>query len=289
LSISNSVQNERFFAVIPCAGIGTRAGAGLPKQYRPVADHPLLYYALTAFDACHEFSQTVVVLAHDDRHFNAQQFKNLRFAARRCGGASRQTSVLNGLNALTEFGAQAHDWALVHDAARPGVTPALIRALINAVRTDPVGGILALPLADTLKCAVPATDLPAHFSAGLPSAQARRQYEQYGKREATPGKPVKTEGFDKNVLESTRIMHTEQQTGRWLAQTPQMFRLGMLREALLDAQHNQCSLTDEASALERLGYSPQLIVGSTGNFKVTYPDDFELADALLSQRKQQEQ
>jgi 2-C-methyl-D-erythritol 4-phosphate cytidylyltransferase len=70
---------------------------------------------------------------------------------RRCGGGSRQASVLNGLLGLAEFGATDQDWVLVHDAARPGITPTLIRTLVATLKDDPVGGILALPVADTLK------------------------------------------------------------------------------------------------------------------------------------------
>ncbi len=137
--------------MIPCAGIGARSGAPLPKQYRTVAGHNLLHHTLAAFDACSELTQTLVVLAPHDTHFDPRRFNGLRFAVRRCGGDSRHATVLNGLHALREFGARDHDWALVHDAARAGITPTLIRKLIAEVKDDPVGGIVALPLADTLK------------------------------------------------------------------------------------------------------------------------------------------
>jgi 2-C-methyl-D-erythritol 4-phosphate cytidylyltransferase len=210
----------------------------MPKQYRTVAGRDLLHYTLAAFDACSEFTQTLVVIAPDDQHFDARRFAGLRFAVRRCGGASRQASVLNGLHALSEFGAHDDDWVLVHDAARPGITPALIRSLIGTLKDDPVGGIIALPVADTLKRIAP---------------------ESGG-----------------------RIARTEARDGLWQAQTPQMFRIGMLREAILRAQTDGHDLTDEASAIEWLGHAPRLVQGSLRNFKVTYPEDFELADAILS-------
>jgi 2-C-methyl-D-erythritol 4-phosphate cytidylyltransferase len=231
---------SRLFALIPCAGTGSRSGAPMPKQYRMVAGHPLLHFTLAAFDACSEFAQTLVVLAPDDTHFDARRFASLRFAVRRCGGASRQASVMNGLNALTEFGAADGDWVLVHDAARPGITPALIRALVAAVKDDPVGGIMALPVADTLKRIVA-----------------------------------------ENPQGSERIARTESRDGLWQAQTPQMFRIGMLREAIERAQRDGHDLTDEASAIEWLGHAPRLVQGSLQNFKVTYPEDFDLADAVL--------
>jgi 2-C-methyl-D-erythritol 4-phosphate cytidylyltransferase len=233
--------SSRLFALIPSAGTGSRSGAPMPKQYRTVAGRDMLHFSLAAFDACSEFSQTLVVIAPDDQHFDARRFAGLRFAVRRCGGASRQASVLNGLQALGEFGARDDDWVLVHDAARPGITPALIRALVGALKDDAVGGIMALPVADTLKRVAPRAD----------------DGEQ-------------------------RIARTEARDGLWQAQTPQMFRVGMLREAILRAQQDGHDLTDEASAIEWLGHAPRLVQGSLRNFKVTYPEDFELADALLS-------
>ncbi|QHE92832.1 2-C-methyl-D-erythritol 4-phosphate cytidylyltransferase [Pandoraea fibrosis] len=238
-------MSDRLFAVIPCAGAGVRAGADVPKQYRSVGGRAMLHYALAAFDACSEFAQTVLVLAPDDDHFDGRRFGTLRFAVRRCGGPSRHASVLGGLQALTEFGAQDSDWVLVHDAARPGITPALIRALVEALRDDPVGGILALPVADTLK------------------------------REQAPA--------DKGGLAA--VLATESRDGLWQAQTPQMFRLGMLRQALEDALASGAEVTDEASAIERIGHAPKLVRGSLRNFKVTYPEDFALAEAFLGAAK----
>lgn len=205
----------------------------------------MLHYALAAFDACSEFAQTVLVLAPDDSHFDGRRFGTLRFAVRRCGGASRHASVLGGLQALTEFGAQDSDWVLVHDAARPGITPELIRTLVGELRDDPVGGILALPVADTLK------------------------------REQSP--------VEKSGLAA--IQATESRDGLWQAQTPQMFRLGMLRHALEDALAAGAEVTDEASAIERIGHAPKLVRGSLRNFKVTYPEDFALAEAFLGTAK----
>ena len=210
----------------------------MPKQYRTVAGRDMLHYSLAAFDACSEFAQTLLVIAPGDQHFDARRFGRLRFAVRRAGGPSRQASVLNGLHALAEFGARDDDWVLVHDAARPGITPALIRTLVGSLKDDQVGGIMALPVADTLKRINPGSD--------------------------------------------ARIARTEARDGLWQAQTPQMFRIGMLREAILKAQADGHDLTDEASAIEWSGHAPKLVQGSLRNFKVTYPEDFDLAEAILS-------
>lgn len=212
-----------------------------------VAGRNLLYYTLAAFDACAEFTQTLLVLAPDDGYFDSRRFGTLRYAVKRCGGATRHASVHNGLVALAEFGARDDDWVLVHDAARPGITPELIRALVTAVRDDPVGGIVAMPVADTLK-RVPASQCPAS-----------------GDGPAIP-----------------RIGMTEPRANLWQAQTPQMFRIGMLRDALAQADARGHLVTDEASALEWLGHAPRLVQGSLRNFKVTYPEDFALAEAFLA-------
>jgi 2-C-methyl-D-erythritol 4-phosphate cytidylyltransferase len=241
--------------VIPCAGIGARSGAPLPKQYRTVAGHNLLHHTLAAFDACSELTQTLVVLAPHDTHFDPRRFNGLRFAVRRCGGDTRHATVLNGLYALREFGARDHDWALVHDAARAGITPTLIRKLVAEVKDDPVGGIVALPLADTLKRAV------------------AEVVEVTDAADATDTINAANSG--------PRIARTESRDGLWLAQTPQMFRLGLLRDALESAQRDGFNVTDEASALERLGHHPRLVQGNLRNFKVTYPEDFALAEAVL--------
>jgi 2-C-methyl-D-erythritol 4-phosphate cytidylyltransferase len=175
----------------------------------------------------------LVVLSPEDREFerHAARFSG---GVARCGGATRAQTVANGLDELCARGAQSEDWVLVHDAARCLVRAEWINALIDACLDDPVGGLLALPLADTLKA------------------------EHDG-----------------------RVANTINRTAKWQAQTPQMFRIGLLRDALA---HAGASVTDEASAVEALGHAPRLVVGALENFKVTYPADFELAARLLRTR-----
>jgi 2-C-methyl-D-erythritol 4-phosphate cytidylyltransferase len=140
------------------------------------------------------------------------------------------------LNWLIEQGAAAHDWVLVHDAARCLVLADQINGLIDACLPDEVGGLLALPLPDTLK------------------------QEAHG-----------------------RVATTLPRGDKWLAQTPQMFRIGSLIDALQLAGD---AVTDESSAIEAMGLSPKLVAGSAQNFKVTYPADFNLAEAVLNNRAQ---
>ncbi|CAG9171908.1 2-C-methyl-D-erythritol 4-phosphate cytidylyltransferase [Cupriavidus respiraculi] len=240
--------SDRRFALIPCAGTGSRAGGPLPKQYQTVAGRPMIWYALAAFAASEAISATALVLAPDDMpleaRFGAASFAGLRFDTAFVGGDSRHVSVLNGLHHLAQLGATDRDWVLVHDAARPGVTPSMIDTLVRAVEGDgdeaAIGGILAVPVPDTLK---------------------------------------RADGTGDTVL--ARIGATVPREGLWQAQTPQMFRLGVLRQALEDALASGAVVTDEASAIERLGLRPRLVNGSLRNFKVTYPEDFALAEVLL--------
>jgi 2-C-methyl-D-erythritol 4-phosphate cytidylyltransferase len=140
--------------------------------------------------------------------------------------------VLNGLLAMRPQVAD-DEWVLVHDAARPGLTRDLIARLITSLQDDEVGGLLALPIVDTLK-----------------------RSDSNGRSSAT--------------MSRERL---------WAAQTPQMFRYGLLRKAL----EGTVDVTDEAGAIEALGLSPRLIAGSARNMKVTLPDDLALAELYLKE------
>lgn len=153
-------MTARVFALIPAAGVGTRAGAAIPKQYLSIAGVPMIARTLAAFAAVSVVERIVVVLAADDRVFEELILEPV---VARCvdvvrrGGATRAATVANGLDALASI-ADADDWVLVHDAARCGITPQLIEALIGRMSSDPVGGLLAVPLDDTVKRAVGDTE-----------------------------------------------------------------------------------------------------------------------------------
>ena len=231
-----NATEPRCFALLPCAGSGSRAGTAQPKQYQVVAGQPMVRHTLAAFAAVPRIARTLVVVAPGDATLQHEGASVLIAA---CGGSTRAGSVFNGLKALREQGATAQDWVLVHDAARCLVTPALIDALIDACLPDAVGGLLALPLADTLK-------------------------------QATAG---------------GRVAATIDREGKWLAQTPQMFRIGLLQQALAaHAATGFAGITDEASAIEAAGHAPLLVRGSAQNVKVTWPEDFALAEAVLRSR-----
>ena len=221
----------RFWALIPCAGIGVRSGASGPKQYQHLAGQPMVMHTLLAFASVVRLTRTTVVVAADDEFLASPDGG---FSIARCGGNTRAASVMNGLNFLLQHGALPDDWALVHDAARCLVTPAQINTLMDACVGDAVGGLLAHKLADTLK----------------------------------------TEA-------GGRVSSTLDRSDKWLAQTPQMFRIGALIAALQQAGDR---VTDESSAMEFMGLRPLLVPGSAQNFKVTYPEDFPLAEAVLNAR-----
>ena len=231
MASTESNLNPRFYALVPCAGTGSRAGTNGPKQYERIAGHPMVWHTLAAFGAVRRIARTLVVVAPGDGFFERNPTSALVVAS---GGATRAASVANGLYELQQAGATAQDWVLVHDAARCLITPALIDSLIDACAQDEVGGLLALKLPDTLK------------------------------RE-----------------EDGRVAATLEREDKWLAQTPQMFRIGMLMHALERAGGQ---VTDEATAIEGLGQRPLLVPGGAQNFKVTYPDDFALAEAVLKGR-----
>jgi 2-C-methyl-D-erythritol 4-phosphate cytidylyltransferase len=231
---ANPEDPPRLYALVPCAGVGERAGAAGPKQYASVAGRSIVAHTLAALAKVGRLTSTLVVLSPVDDGAFARHVPGFDGWVSHDGGASRAITVANGLDELLRRSARPTDWALVHDAARCLVRPEWIDALIDACIDDAVGGLLALPLADTLK--------------------------------------AEREG---------RVASTIDRHAKWLAQTPQMFRIGALREALAAAGSN---VTDEASAMEARGLAPRLVPGSLENLKITYPADFDLADRLLRTR-----
>ncbi|APA67665.1 2-C-methyl-D-erythritol 4-phosphate cytidylyltransferase [Janthinobacterium sp. 1_2014MBL_MicDiv] len=153
-----TTNSPRNFALIPAAGVGARMEAGSPKQYLPIAGKPMLRHALDAFLASPLIAHTYVVVSADDGVIDAvvpQQGVDHGVTVLRCGGATRMETILNALRAL-HASIGAADQVLVHDAARPGLTPALIEKLIREVGDHAAGGLLALPVVDTVKRAGPA-------------------------------------------------------------------------------------------------------------------------------------
>ncbi len=243
-SFTHPDGRQRLFALVPCAGSGSRAGAAGPKQYEELAGRALVLWTLEALGHVDELDGTLVVLSPDDTQFAALAGEGDAEAAAACwranvGGATRAETVFAGLHDLLARGAREDDWVLVHDAARCLVRPESIRRLIADCRDDAVGGLLAMPVADTLK----RSDTHARVDATVPRERV------------------------------------------WAAQTPQMFRIGALRDALRAGfAQVDLAITDEASAIEATGRSPRLVRGDFENIKVTWPEDFALAERLLRTR-----
>jgi 2-C-methyl-D-erythritol 4-phosphate cytidylyltransferase len=227
------------FALIAAAGTGSRIARGTPKQYLPLAGMPMLWHSVRALCAARP-ENVFVVLAPGDEEFARHEWGAFdgRVEALYCGGETRRDSVYNGLVAASAA-VDADDFMLVHDAARPCVPQSDLERLIAECSADRIGGILALPVAETVK--------------------------RVAKDEAG----------------TQRIAGTEDRTQLWLAQTPQMFRVGLLMQALRQAKRN---VTDEAAAIEQLGLRPRMIAGSRENLKVTYPEDLAIAEAILRAR-----
>ena len=227
---------SRYLGVIPAAGTGSRMGGTLPKQYLAVGDRPLLYYAIARLCTHPAIDRVCVILASDDHRFETYDWKP--FAAKLeplyVGGDSRAATVLNALERISSH-AHVDDWILVHDAARPCLSAQMLDRLIDEVGDDRSGGLLAVPVADTLKRA----------------------------------------GDDR------RSIRTESRTGLWQAQTPQMFRYDLLLRALRSCDLEQA--TDEAAAVEALGFQPMLVQSDATNLKVTHAQDLALAELILNQ------
>ncbi len=184
-------MSARIFAIVPAAGGGARFGSGTPKQYALLDRVPLIVHTLDRIADALPLEMTVVVIAPDDARYEHAVGNRPAVEVLCCGGTTRAETVRNALAALAPR-CGPDDWILVHDAARPCVPRAALARLVAAVWDDPVGGLLAVAVADTLKRAVPGPD-PA--------------------------------------VEAPRAIATEERAFLWQAQSPQMFRYAVLTEA----------------------------------------------------------
>lgn len=212
--------------IVPAAGMGTRFGADVPKQYLPLSGRPVLEHTLERLLALGP-AQLILAVAPGD-----PQATQLAVASR-CriveGGKERSDSVLAGLN---QMAVNDSDWVMVHDGVRPCFRTEDIQALVEVTRADDVGGLLAVPVTDTVKRAV-----------------------------------------------GGQVQSTVDREDLWLAQTPQLFRFGVLKQALDSAPVS----TDEASAVEALGLFPKIVEGHRSNIKITVPADLALAAYYLAE------
>jgi 2-C-methyl-D-erythritol 4-phosphate cytidylyltransferase len=240
---ATSSSDVNIWAIVPAAGCGSRMRSATPKQYLDLSGRPVIEHTLAALFAVPRITGIVVAVADGDVTWpNIAGCFSDRRLEQVSGGAERCHSVLNALEHLSAT-ASGRDWVLVHDAARPCVRLHDIDKLIYELKEHPVGGILAVPVHDTIK-------------RGSLAAE---------------------------------IVETVDRRDLWQAQTPQMFRLESLRNALQHAIEDGFLVTDEASAMEHLGLKPKLVEGHADNIKVTRPEDLPLAEFHLQTLYQQTQ
>jgi len=237
----SSGQEEDYWCVLPAAGIGQRMGGNVPKQYLSLGAMTVLEHTLSILLSIKQLAGIVVVIHPDDQYWSSlpvSQHTNIHTVY---GGEKRCDSVLAGLRYLQNI-LSDRTWILVHDAARPCILAATIELLIDTLKTDDVGGILAVPSKDTLK------QLVIHPESS----------------------PTIEQTLDRNRV--------------WQAQTPQLFRYHILLSSLTAQLTQGVSVTDEASAVEAMGYRVNIIKGSHDNIKITYPHDLTLAQTILAER-----
>lgn len=233
----------RYWLVMPAAGAGRRFGSA--KQYARLGQRTVLELSLQCFLDDRQCAGGAVVLAPEDPQ-RAQLLHDLPERMTLVeGGAERAQSVCNGLRALRSRAA-GEDWVLVHDAARPILSPADLAKLLQYGAADEVGALLATPVADTVKRG---RVLEAASGGG-----------------------------------TARCESTLSREALWLAQTPQMFRYAPLLNALEQAIAQGRKPTDEAQAMEWQGHAALLVPSSDQNLKVTTPSDLRLAQAILQHR-----
>lgn len=144
-----------FHVIIPAAGVGNRMSSNMPKQYLCLAGKPTIAHCMQTFFSSSRIVSVHLALSAEDEFWSLQTIAtDHRFHLHRTGGDSRAETVLNTLAAIRAQ-VEEDDWILVHDAARPGLTLALLDSLLDSLQHDDVGGLLALPLADTLKASNP--------------------------------------------------------------------------------------------------------------------------------------
>jgi 2-C-methyl-D-erythritol 4-phosphate cytidylyltransferase / 2-C-methyl-D-erythritol 2,4-cyclodiphosphate synthase len=227
--------------LVVAAGVGRRFGGELPKQYQPLAGHPVLWHSIKVLQDHPQVGAIVPVIAQDGQALWQQimagevgSFSKLKPPV--LGGAQRQISVANGLNSLN---LDEKQWVAIHDGARPLLSKILLDRLF-----------IARNKGDALLAAVQASDTI---------------------------KQVGQDGVVKGTLNRDEI---------WMAQTPQMFRYGVILEAHRLAESSGFMGTDDVSILEWLGKPVVAVAGESANIKITKASDLPLAEFLLASREE---
>ncbi len=226
--MSEVLTSSTYSVVIPAAGVGRRFGDAVSKIYWPLDGVCVIERVIQTFLSNDFIARVVVALHPYDRQFQTLSVARDPRVFTVMGGKTRAASVFSGLEAL-HHECDPDSWVLVHDAARPFLSRACLKRLCTVLHEDPVGGIVAIPVCDTLK----------------------------------------------RIEDGKNITATVSREGLWQAQTPQLFRLACLHQALCEVLAAGISVTDEAEAVERLGFTPKVVRGERENRKITYPEDVE--------------
>ena len=213
-------------------------GTDTPKQYLKINGHFILEHTVSRFTRLADINGIVVVISRDDNYWTGMDLSRNKKIMKTTGGKERYHSVLNGLRSLGGI-AGDRDWVLVHDAARPCVRISDIKKLIGELSGHQTGGLLGIPVRDTMK----RTDA------------------------------------DNEVIE------TVSRDGLWHALTPQMFRIGDLRQSIEQAIADNVEITDEAQAMELAGFKPKFVTGHPDNIKITRMSDLPLVELYLEQQE----
>jgi len=227
-----------FWGLVPAAGTGRRLGSPIPKQYLRLRDSLVLDLSLGRLLTHPDVIGLCVVLAPEDSLWPESRFAQDPRVRTAIGGEERCHSVLNGLLRLSQE-ADASDWVLVHDAARPCLRFADLDKLLREVSLHGLGGVLGGRMRDTIK----------------------------------------------QVNAASEVVVTLPREHLWQAYTPQMFRLGELTSAMLASLRAGIQVTDEAAAMEFVGYSPLMVEGHGDNIKITRSEDLALAEFILTQQE----
>ncbi|NNJ92787.1 MAG: 2-C-methyl-D-erythritol 4-phosphate cytidylyltransferase [Gammaproteobacteria bacterium] len=224
-----------YWAIVPAAGIGKRMGAAIPKQYLSLAGKTVLDVTLGRLLDHPDIEGIVIAISSSDEWWPDSGYASHPNVIKADGGKERRDSVLNALIRL-QSDVDNETRVLVHDAARPCVRQEDISKLIQSAGHSDDGGLLGMPVRDTMK----------------------------------------------RTTVDRQVSATVERDNLWHAFTPQLFRLDLLRRALHSALESGRQVTDEASAMELLGYKPLMVEGKADNLKITRPEDLSLAEYFLN-------
>lgn len=236
------LENQQFIIIVPAAGIGKRMLASCPKQYLTINKQTILSHTVNRLLSHKNIAKVILAISDDDDYFAQTTLADNPNIIKVSGGKERVDSVLSGLQVVNDA-----EWILVHDAARPCITHSDIDKLIEQCLTHNRGGILAAPVVDTMKLAIP--------------------------------------NNTNNTNETMDVSETIDRSSLWHAFTPQMFKAKALKQAIEQAQTKGLIITDESSAIESVGLPCLLVSGRRDNIKITRPEDLVLANFYLQQQQ----